>query len=107
VVREAEAEEKFYSFVRYRSFGFILAFTFAFGFGFFGFGGYGGRVGRAVSFTFEFVEKLFVQPKGLLPGFQFVAGELGLFLVPAKIELHVNVGHGFSLWRARLGVKTG
>src|ERR1700757_2188501 len=47
VVREAEAEEKFYSFVRCRSFGFILAFTFAFGFGFFGFGGYGGLVGRS------------------------------------------------------------
>jgi hypothetical protein len=43
----------------------------------------------------------------LFPDFQFVAGELGLFLVPAKIELHVNVGHGFSLWRPWPGVKTG
>jgi hypothetical protein len=33
----------------------------------------------------------------LLPNFQFVAGKLGFFLVFAKIELHVNVGHGFSL----------
>jgi hypothetical protein len=33
----------------------------------------------------------------LFPDFQFMAGELGLFFVPAKVELHVNVGHGFSL----------
>jgi len=26
-----------------------------------------------------------------------VAGELGFLFVLAKIELHVNVGHGFSL----------
>jgi hypothetical protein len=33
----------------------------------------------------------------LFPDFQFVAGELGFFFVLAKVELHVNVGHGFSL----------
>jgi hypothetical protein len=42
----------------------------------------------------------------LLPSFQFVAGKLSLFLVLAKIKLHVNVGHRFSLWRACPGVKT-
>jgi hypothetical protein len=106
VVGEAEAEEEFDGFVGLGGFGFVLGFRFAFCLGLFGFGGYGFGGWSAISGTFEFVEQLFVEAKGLLPSFQFVAGELGFFFVLAKIKLHVNVGHGFSLWRARLGVKT-
>ena len=108
MVGKTEAKEKFYSFVRCRLFGFILGLAFALGFGFvfFRFGGYKFCVWRAITFTLEFIEKLLVQSKSLLPGFQFVPGELGLLLVLAKIKLHVNVGHRFSLWRARPGVKT-
>ena len=75
----------------------ILGFRFALSFGFFGCGGYGFLGGNAVARALEFVEQLFVEAKGLLPDFQFVAGELGFFFVLAKVELHVNVGHGFSL----------
>ena len=97
VVGKAETEEEFDGFVGGGSFGFFLGFAFAFCFGFFGLGGYW-LCGRcAVAGPFEFVEEFFVEAKGLLPSFQFVAGELGFFLVLAKIELHVNVGHGFSL----------
>jgi len=97
VVGKAEAEEEFDGFIGGGSFGLILGFRFAFCLGFFGLGGYG-LCGRfPVGGAFEFVEELFVEAKGLLPSFQFVAGELGFFLVLAKIELHVNVGHGFSL----------
>jgi len=97
MVGEAEAQEEFDSFVGGWGFGFVLGFAFAFGFGFFGFGGYGLRSGFPVGGAFEFVEQLFVEAKGLFPDFQFVAGELSFFFVLAKVELHVNVGHGFSL----------
>jgi hypothetical protein len=97
VVGKAEAEEEFDGFVGGGSFGFVLGFRFAFCLGFFRFGGHRFCGSRAVGGAFEFVEQLFVEAKGLLPDFQFVAGELGFFLVLAKVELHVNVGHGFSL----------
>ena len=97
VVGEAETQEEFDGFVGFGGFGFVLGFAFAFGFGFFGLGGHGFRGWRAVGGAFEFEEQLFVEAKGLLPSFQFVAGKLGFFFVLAKVELHVNVGHGFSL----------
>jgi len=97
VIGETEAEEEFNRFIGFGSFGFVLGFRFAFGFWFFGFGGDGFRLGRTIGGAFKFVEQLFVEAKGLLPDFQFVASELGFFFVLAKIELHVNVGHGFSL----------
>ena len=97
VVGKAEAKEEFDGFVGFGSFGIVVGFCFAFCFWFFGFGGYGFRIWGAVAGPFEFVEEFFVQAKGLLPSFQFVTGELGFFLILAKVELHVNVGHGFSL----------
>jgi len=97
MVGEAEAQEELDGFVGGGSLGFVLGFCFAFGFGFFGFCGYRFRGWCAVVGAFEFVEQLFVETKGLLPSFQFVAGKLRFFLVLAEVELHVNVGHGFSL----------
>jgi len=97
VVGEAEAEEEFDGFVGFGGFGFVFGFRFAFCFRFFGLGGYGFCRGFAVGGAFKFVEQLLVEAKRLFPGFEFVAGELGFFFVLAKVELHVNVGHGFSL----------
>ena len=97
VVGEAETKEQFDRFVGFGCFGLVVGFAFAFCLGFFGCGGYGFLGRSAIAGALEFVEELFVEAKGLLPDFQFVAGELGFFLVLAKVELHVNVGHRFSL----------
>ena len=97
VVGKAEAQEEFDGFVGGRGFGLVLGLRFALCFGFFGFCGYRFSGWRAVDSAFEFEEQLFVQAKGLFPSFEFMAGELGFFLVLAEVELHVNVRHGFSL----------
>ncbi len=72
VVGKAQAQQQFHCFVGFGSFGFVVGFRFAFGFWFFGFSGDGFRVGITVGGALEIVEQLFVQPKRLLPGFQFV-----------------------------------
>jgi hypothetical protein len=48
----------------------------------------------------EFVLQSLVQAKGLLPAVEFMARELRLLLIRAKIQLDLNVGHEFSLRRA-------
>jgi len=58
--------------------------------------GYGSAAGSP-SVALRHCRAVSCQDEMLFPAFQFVAGELGFFLVLAKFELQVNVGHGFSL----------
>lgn len=87
---------------------FLLGFGFAFGFGLFSFGSFGGlllsfRGGLSILLgAFELVLQLFIESKGLLPAFEFVAGKLGFLFVGAKIEEEVCVSHKISL-RCRRG----
>ncbi len=96
----------------------ILGFGFGFRFDFarvlgFGLGGLGGLfflrglVAIAGGSTVKFIEKLFVEAEGLLPGFQLVASELSFFFVGSKIKQEINVGHEQSLRREKRQVKRG
>jgi hypothetical protein len=49
--------------------------------------------------------QLFVEPKGLLPAFEFVARELSFLFVGAKIEEDVCMSHKISLRCTRGQVK--
>lgn len=61
-----------------------------------------GRVGGFGGFGFaplELVEQLFVQPEGLLPVLELMAGLLRFFFVGAEIEKQIGVSHEMSLRR--------
>ena len=70
-------------------------------------------------FALEFVLEFFVEAKGLLPAFEFVAGLLNFFFVGPEIKEHIGVRHNGSLRcgtagsqgaesvRGRLGLENG
>jgi len=77
--------------------GLSLAFALPFALDSSGLAATGSAQGFAVGAAFKFVEQLLCRGETLVSRFPVVAGELGFFFVLAKVELHVNVGHGFSL----------